>query len=148
MRRVMVVLTAALVVSLASAQETPVYSPGENPFQGDYGFTLGRAIQLRVDVQGVRLDAVTVAALEEVKAGGKVKCEVQLTGSNTGEKKASLTAVLLLEDADGKGFQPPLKLDPFKVKSGRPFDEKQKVEIPADTLAGAAKVYIFVQVAF
>lgn len=145
MRRVIAGMAMLLVTGVLHAQEPSGYSPGDNPFQADYAFALGRAIQLRVDVQGARFDAVVANALDEVKAGAKVKCEIQFSGSNAGEKKIALTMVLLLEDAEGKGLER-LTLDSFKVKPGRTFDDRQKLTVSGDALAAAAKVYVFIRV--
>ena len=147
MKRVKFALTATLVTGLAFSQAGPAYAPAENPFQGDYGFTLGRPIELRVDVQGVRLGSITLAAQGEVRSGETVKCEVGVAGTSVAEKKATLTVVLLLEDADGRNLER-VTLAPFKVKSGKPFDERQNVTAEGSTLATAARVYVFVQVTF
>ncbi len=147
MKRVIFALVAALVAGSMCAQETPAYAPGENPFQGDYAITIGQPVVLRVDVLGVRLDDVTVTPIGEVTSGEKVKCEVMIEGANTAGKKADLTAVLLLEDRDGKGLER-VSLDSFKVKSGKDFRERQRLSIEAATLTGAKRVYVFVEVSF
>ena len=147
MRRVIFALVVALVAGAVYAQESPTYTPGENPFQGDFTFVLGQAVGLHANVQGIHLDGVTVSALGEVRPGEKVKCEAVVTGSNTTDKKATLTVVLLLEDADGKALEK-VALDPFKGKAGKEFQERQKVVIGGDAAAGARKVYLFIQVAF
>ncbi len=147
MRRVVFALVAAMVAGAVVAQENPAYSPGENPYQGDFPFTLGQPVGLHVDIQGVRLDSLTVTALGEVRPGEKVKCEAVLAGNNTSERKASLTTVLLLEDADGKALER-VSLESFKAKSKREFQERQKVAVAGEALAAARKVYLFVQLAF
>lgn len=147
MKRVLFALVGALVVALVCASETPAYAPGENPFQGDYAITLGQPVVLRVDVLGVRLDDATVAPIGEVRSGENGKCEVTIAGANTAGKKAELTAVLLLEDGDGKGLER-VSLDPFKVKSGKKFRQTQEFPLEAATLTGAKRVYVFVQVSF
>jgi hypothetical protein len=147
MRRVIFALVVGLVAGALVAQETPAYTPGENPFQGDFAFVLGQAVGLRVDLQGVHLDSVTMSAVGEVRPGQKVKCEAVVAGSNTTDKKATLTAVLLLEDADGKKLER-VTLDPFRAKAGKDFQERQKVFVGGDALTGARKVYLFIQVAF
>lgn len=147
MNRVTLVLAAVSVAGLAFAQEGARYTKAENPFQAEYAFGSGRPIELRVDVEGVRLDTVTVSALEEGRPTGPIRCEVQLTGNNVAEKKAALTTILLLENSSGKGIER-LQLGRFKVKSGKPFDEKQTLNVGGDALTAAMKVYVFVQVEF
>lgn len=146
MRLPFAALAAVLTVGFASGQG-PVYAPAENPFQGDFPLVLGEPLVLHVDVQGVHLDGVTVSAIGEVRAGEKSKCEVTVAGTNTADKKAELTTVLLLEDADDKPLER-LTLDPFRVKAGKPFQERQRLTAPGDALAGARKVYVFIQLAF
>ncbi len=147
MKRVIFALVAALVAGVVCAQEAPAYTPSENPFQGDYAITIGQPVVLRVDVLGVHLDDVTVAPMDEVRNGEKVRCEVTIAGANTAARKAELTAVLLLEDGNGSGLER-VSLDAFKVKSGKEFRERQRVPIEAATLTGAKRVYVFVQVAY
>ncbi|MGD1147206.1 MAG: hypothetical protein ABR961_04585 [Thermoanaerobaculaceae bacterium] len=147
MRRMIFALVVSLVAGAVFAQESPTYTPGENPFQGEFAFVPGQAIGLHVDIQGVRLDSVTLSALGDVRPGDKVKCEAVVAGSNKTDKKATLTAVLLLENADGKTLEK-IALDQFRAKAGKEFQERQKLTIGGDALAGARKVYVFVQVAF
>lgn len=138
-------LAALVIAGLAVAQEG--YAPAENPFQADYAFRLGEPITVRVEVLGVRLDTFSLTAQQEGRAGETVKCQAQLVGSSVAEKKATLTTVLLLEDANGRGLGR-VTLGPFKAKPGKAFDEKQKVTAEGNALAGATRAYLFVQVAF
>ena len=144
---VMFTLSGVLIAALAFAQAGIGYVAADNPFQNDYGFALGKPIAMRVNVQGLLLDTLTVVALGEVRSGEKVKCEVSVVGSNEAEKKATVTAVLLFENAEGKGLER-LTLEQFKAKPAKAFDERQKVSITGDTLRAASKVYVFFQIAF
>lgn len=145
--RVIFALGSVLTAALSISQTGAGYTAAENPFQKDYAFALGKPVTMRVDVQGVRLDTLTVVALGEVRSGEKVKCEVSVAGSSEAEKKATVTAVLLFENAEDKGIER-VTLEQFKVKSTRAFDEKQKLSIEGDTLRAAVKVYVFFQIAF
>jgi hypothetical protein len=145
--RVIFTLAGLLIAALSFSQAGTGYVAVENPFQNDYDFALVRPITMRVDVQGVRFGTLTVVALGEVRTGEKVKCEVSVVGSNETEKKATVTAVLLFENTEGKGIER-LTLETFKTKSARAFDERQKVSIGGDTLRAASKVYVFIQIAF
>jgi hypothetical protein len=147
MRPVLVSLMVVLAAGGAFAQESGGYATAENPYQGEHDFAVGRAVPLRVDVQGMRFDAITAFALEDVRAGAQIRCEVQATGSNAATGKGTVTMVLLLEDANGRGMDR-ITLDSFKVKNGKPFDVRQKVSLSGDSLTAAAKVYVFVQVVF
>ena len=147
MRRGLAAAVALLAAGMLVAQQAPDYTIGDNPFQAEYPFALGQPVQLRAEVQGIRFDALTVVALDEVKSGAKVRCEVQLTGTGAPEKKATVSVVVLLEDAKGTGLDR-LTLDGFKVKAAKPFDEKQRVTVAGDALGTATKVYVFIQLAF
>ncbi|HPC83702.1 MAG TPA: hypothetical protein P5234_09840 [Thermoanaerobaculaceae bacterium] len=148
MRRV-VALIAFTFAALISMAQDAAYAPSENPFQNEYEFSIGRVIQLRADVQGVRLDTVTLMPVEAVEAGRPVRCEVELVGTNLAERKVEIATVLLLEDATSKGLEGGrLQLEPFKVKAGKAFAQRLPVSVQGDALNRAAKVYVLVQMKF
>jgi hypothetical protein len=147
MRRLIFALVVALVGGVVSAQQSPVYTPEDNPFQGEFTFVLGQPIDLHIIVQGVRLDSLTLSTLAEVRPGEKVKCAIVVAGKNTSDKLASVTTALLLEDGDGKALER-VVLDPFKAKAGKEFKNKQAGPVAGDTLASARKVYLFFEIAF
>jgi hypothetical protein len=144
-RFICAIFVALAAAGVSQAQGAAPYAPSDNPFQGDYALALGRPVTLRVEVAGVRLDSLTVQAPAELKAGEPVRCDVSVAGHNAGERKVELTVVLLLEDRDVKALER-VALEPFKVKSGKDFNEAQKLDIGADALAAASRVYVFVQV--
>ncbi|HNX51100.1 MAG TPA: hypothetical protein PLS53_03060 [Thermoanaerobaculaceae bacterium] len=145
MRRVVSLIALTVFAALASAQEV-AYTPSENPFQNEYEFSPGRVIELRADVQGVRLDTLSLVALEPAQAGKPVRCEIELAGNNMSSGKVEVSAVLLLEDTNSKGLQGGrITMEAFKVKAGRAFAQKQAVQVPDEVLSQASKVYILVQ---
>jgi len=143
----MAAFAAALTAGLVSAQTPAGYTTADNPFQGDYAFALGSAIAIKADVKGLLLDSVTVSTSAEVRAGANVKCQVRVQGSNRLDNKVTLTTILLLENAAGRGIGK-LDLKPFKARPARAFDEEQSVEVAGDSLKAAVSVYIFIQGAF
>lgn len=147
MHRAMAVLLVVLTAGVAAAQQPGSYAPAENPYQADVSFTLGKPIDLFVEIEGIRLDGIVVLPGGEVRAGEQVACELQVIGTSVAERKATINAVILFEDAGGKSLER-VSLDAFKAKAGRPFDERQKRTIPGDTLAAATAAYIFVEVKF
>lgn len=147
MRRVIFALVVALVAGVVCAQESPVYAPAENPFQGDFTFVLGQPIGLHVMVEGVGLDSLTLSALKEVRPGEKAKCQILVAGTNTSDKEANVTTALLLEDEAGKALVR-IVFDPFKAKSGKEFRNKQQGTVAGDTLASARRIYLFFLIAF
>jgi hypothetical protein len=147
MQRLVVALSLVLLVGLCAATPGQAGTPAENPYQAEFDFTLGKPVEMRVDVGGVSLETILITAREEVRPGAPIKCDVQFVGNNASDKKVTLTTVLLLEDAGGKGLnQGRISLEAFKVKGGRTFDEKQVVTIAGDTLSQAVKVYVLVEV--
>lgn len=145
MRRVVSLIALTVFAALASAQEA-AYTPSENPFQNEYEFSPGRVIELRADVQGVRLDTLSLVALEPAQTGKPVRCEVELAGNNMSSGKVEVSAVLLLEDTNSKGLEGGrITMEGFKVKAGRAFAQKQAVLVPDGILSQASKVYLLVQ---
>ena len=148
MRRFMLVATMSAVMTLpAWGQEAPAFARSSSPFQDEYELTLGRPVQVRVDIVGVRVDTLTVTPAAEVEAGKEVRTEFALSGDNSASDRATVTAVLLLEDADGHGLER-VTLDSFRVRGERSFDERQTLRVPGEALAGAAKIYVLLEVEF
>ena len=147
MHRVVAVLVVVLVAGVAVAQQPGSYTPAENPYQADLAFTSGKPIDLFVEIEGVRLDGIVVLPGGDARAGEQVECDIQVVGVSVAEKRATINTVILLEDAEGKPLERET-LDPFRVKAGKPFDEKQKRAVSGSALINAAKVYVLVQVSF
>jgi hypothetical protein len=134
------------MVAAATAQDTASYRNSDNPYQGDHAVTLGAPVDLHVAVAGVRFATLTVTAAQEVKAGETVRCQITLSGDSAASAKAVVTAVLLLEDKNGRGLDR-LSLDTFKVKPGRTFDERQTLKVAGDSLVATSRVYVLLEVA-
>ncbi|MGV8039391.1 MAG: hypothetical protein AB2L07_04720 [Thermoanaerobaculaceae bacterium] len=148
MRRVVGLIALTFLALVATAQDA-AYAPSENPFQNEFDFSVGRVIPLRADVQGVRLDTVTLMPAQAVEAGKPIRCEVELAGNNLTDGKVEISTVLLLEDGSSKGLDGGrLQLEPFKVKAARAFTQRLPVNVPGDALNRAAKVYVLVQIEF
>ena len=108
-------------------------------------FVLAQPVALKVEVEGVRFDAVTVTPIEDMRSDGPVRCSVELAGENAGEHKARVSMVLLLEEESGRALDR-VKLDEFKSRYGRPFDETQRRDVPGEALGVAQKVYVYIEV--
>ncbi len=135
----------ALAAVAATAQEATDYTTAENPFQGEYAVTVGQPLIIRVDIQGVLIDSITVEPPAALPADGRVVCTVTVAGSNEGARKVSITAVVLLEDASSQALER-LSLAPFKVRSRSPFNEQQKIEAQVASLAATRRAYIFLKI--
>jgi hypothetical protein len=135
----------ALLAVAAVAQEATDYTTAENPYQAEYAFTPGQPIVMRVDVQGVMLDSITITPPATLPPSGAVACDVQVAGSNETGKKITLTTVVLLEDASSQALER-LTLAPVRVKARRPINAREAVEVQSASLAAAARVYLFIKV--
>jgi hypothetical protein len=144
MRSVLSALVALVAVA-AFAQEATDYTAAENPYQAEYAYTPGQPIVMRVDIQGVMIDSIAITAPSSESAAGKVGCSVQVTGSNDAAKKVTVTAVVLLESASSQALER-LSLAPFRVKSRRPINARQSIEVQSASLAAAARVYVFLKI--
>jgi len=147
MRLAVILLVIGACLPFVVAQEAPPYRSAENPYQEDLAFSTGQLVVLRVDVQGVQLDGLTVIPQREPTAGELVPCNVQLSGTNQAAGKVIVTTVLLLEDANGRGIER-VQLESFKVKSGRQFAETSEVDISGAALLAARRVYVFIELSF
>lgn len=142
------VLMLAVLVSTALfgwAQEEPHYKPGENPYQDEFGFKLGEPIALYVEIEGTRFAELTVTPQGNVEPGKNVKCQVVMTGARVGSGRVEVLPVLLLEDQNGKSLDR-LTPAPFKVRGERPFEYKDTVTVSGDSLAAAAKVWVYLEI--
>lgn len=148
MRRFMLVATISALMTLpAWGQDAPAFTRSSSPFQDEFALTLGMPIQVRVDIVGVRVETLTVTPAADVVAGKQIRTEFAVVGENSASDRATVSAVLLLEDADGHGLER-VTLDPFRVRGERSYDERQTVRIPGEALAAAAKVYVLLEVTF
>lgn len=140
---VFLVFSASLGLGLG--QEEPAYKPGENPFQEEFALSLGQPIKVYVEVERTRFAELTLTPQGNVEPGKPVKCQVVITGARVASGKVEILPVLLLEDANGKSLDrvtPP----PFKVRGERPFQYKETATVSGDSLASAAKVWVYLEV--
>ncbi|MGE5235877.1 MAG: hypothetical protein ACM3O7_05995 [Acidobacteriota bacterium] len=145
MHRAGLALVVMAWAGLAGGQGNPEYTQVANDFGAEFPYSSGSPIELRVEVLGVRFDTVAVTPQGEIVPGSPVRCEVAVDGSSVARKKAAITFVLLLEDAQGKTLER-IGLDPFKVKSERSFSERQRRDVSGDALGSASKAYVFIHV--
>ena len=135
----------ALFAAAVSGQEATDYTTAENPYQAEYAYASGQPIVMRVDIQRVLIDSITITAPSTLPPDGKVECSVRVSGANEAARKITVTAVLLLEDAKSEALER-LSLAPIRVKAGRALAAEQSLEVGAAALAAAARVYVFVKI--
>ncbi len=136
----------ALLVSVSAfPQEPPTYAPAENPFQAEYTYTPGQPIVLRTAVDGVQFDTFTLTAPPQAAPDAKVSCTLALDGTNQADHKVTISAVFLLEGANGRALER-LTMTPFRVKSGRPLSRSESLPVQGASLAAAARIYVFIKI--
>jgi hypothetical protein len=117
----------------------------ESPYQGDHPFELGKPLELSVVVAGIRVDTIHIEPLEAVSAGREVQCEIRISGAHTGGRRAELEVALLLEDQRRRALDR-VNLAPFRVRSGREFEETQRFRINGAALQQAVAAFVLVEV--
>ena len=146
MRRLITAAAIVLLAGAAAAQDNAAYTRVGNPYQAEFPFEVGEAVQPRVELGGILMSEILVNPRNDVEAGRSVKCSVIVRGTGASEERATLTLVLLLEAEDSHGLEK-VALDPFRIKPGKPFERDETVRIEGDALLGARKVYLFAEVA-
>lgn len=145
MRGVVVLAVFASSALFGWAQEEPPYKPGENPYQDEFVFKLGEPIALYVEIEGTRFAELTITPQGNVEPGKNVKCQVVMTGARVASGRVEVLPVLLLEDQNGKRVDR-LTPAPFKVRGERRFEYKDTITASGDSLAAAAKVWLYLEV--
>lgn len=144
MRRMLAALAVVFIAVGVQGQTKESYTRSASPFQGEYALTLGSPIDLHVDVDGIRLVTLTLTASAAVEADKPIKCQAELVGENTTTERVTVLTAMLLEGPDGKGLER-INLDPFRIRPGRRFDERQTIRVDGSNLQAAGKVYVFVE---
>ncbi len=145
MRRVLMLAVFASGALCGWAQEEPRYKPGENPYQEEFVLKLGEPMALYVEIEGTRFAQLTIAPQGNVEPGKNVKCQVVITGARVASGRVEVLPVLLLEDQNGKSLDR-LTPPPFKVRGERPFEYKETITASGDSLAVAAKVWVYLEI--
>jgi len=140
-------ITTLLIVALGiTVSEVPgQHQASGSPFQADYPFTVGSRLELRVEVEGVQVDWLEVTPLEEISPAREVQCSVVVSGSNVGDRRAEIEVVLILE-SDAQRALERITMAPFRVRSGRDFEETQRFRVTGSKLRQARRVFVDVEV--
>ncbi len=119
--------------------------PVDNPYQGEFEFTPGEAIDPGVSIDGVVWTGFTASPQGELRPGKAVKTVLQTSFDNGSANDVRLLVVVLFEDEQGESLDR-IELDPVNLAAGRSRSFRQKVKIQSDVLSSAAKVYLFCEV--
>lgn len=138
-------LAVPLVAQDAAEGPQRSYTQADSPYMVELGFSLREPVEVFVEMGGVRLDTVRVDPQGPVEEGAAVRCQVTAAGSHVGGGRPTVAIVMLLEDQDGKGLER-LPMESFRPGRGRPFEEVQRVPVPASALLAARKIFLMVEV--
>jgi len=137
----------AMALMLAGAAGAQEAKQVDNPYQGEFPFTLGKTITPNVKIDGVVWRALTVSQVghKELKSGRAIKTRIEIEVENTAEDSARVDIILLFEDDQGNGLDR-LELKTFRVYGSSTRTFRQKVKIQADVLKASTKLYLFAEV--
>lgn len=141
------------LVILSVAFALPVHAQGsditrgENPFQEEYDYEVEQRLDLNIQIDALIVRSLRINAgdPQEFVAGENVKTFIYLEIENPSESSASISTILLLEDAQGSQLER-VELKTVKVSSGDAKESEMKVKLDGRTLRELAKVYIFAEV--
>jgi len=136
------VMVGALVGAVALAG-TP--QPVDNPYQGEFPFTLGEPLEPGVSIDGVVWTGLRVAPQGKLRSGKAVKTQIELAFDNGTAGGVEILVVVLFEDEHGQNLDR-VDLGSFSLAAGRNRRFRKKVKIQSDVLSAAKKVYLFCEV--
>ncbi|MEW6336718.1 MAG: hypothetical protein AB1625_04885 [Acidobacteriota bacterium] len=139
------VAVVGLIGCAAVAGAQSAYTPVGNSYGAEFAFALGRPIELRVEVEGVRFDTLAVIPSAGTEGDRPVSCEVVVDGNSVAPRRSTVAVVVLLEDENSRGLDR-IAMEPFRVKSEKSFVERQAVEVPAPSLRAAQRAYVLLQI--
>ncbi len=135
-----IVMVLVGAVALAGALQ-----PVDNPYQGEFPFTLGEEVTVGVSIDGVVWNSFTANPLGELRPGRAVRTVLEMAFDNGNADAVRLLVVILFEDERGESLDR-IELDPMTLAAGRTRRFRKKVKIQSDVLSTAAKVYLFCEV--
>ena len=144
-QRVRIARCAVAVVLLAVVAAAGGPQPVDNPYQGEFPFTLGEPLDPGVSIDGVVWNELKVTPLGKLRSGKAVKTLVEMGFDNGRADGVRILVVVLFEDETGQALDR-VELDPVSVGAGRAKRFRQKLKIQSDVLSASAKVYLFCEV--
>lgn len=136
-------LVAALAVTVA---ELPgQHQVSGSPFQGDFPYTVGTRLDIRVEVEGVQVDWLELTPVEEISPAREVQCTLVVSGTNVGDRRAEVEIVVILESGEQRTLDR-ITMAPFRVRSGRAFEETQRFRVTGSKLRQTRRVFVDVEV--
>jgi len=140
-------LVVAGLVAAAGSPTAQEYETSSSPYQGDYAYTIGQDLSPNVEIDGVRWRGLRIAPKSdrELPSGKAVKTEIVFDFENTNTGDATLTVVILFEDAQGNSLDR-IECDPERVPDGESREFLQKYKIQGDVLRSTENLYLFCEV--
>lgn len=134
------------LAGVATAQEGE-YRSVDNPFQGEFDFTVNTNIQPLIEVDGVqwRRFGLHIKAGREIEAGKDVPVTVENDLLNTTDNGTKVKVIVLLEDAAGTPLDR-IECNTVSVGGGRLKESVQKFKLHGAVLEATRKIYLFYEI--
>ena len=133
--------------SVASSAQEASFRQAENPYQEDVRLFVGVPVEPGVEIIGVQWQSLLVRTKSggDPKAGDDTQVVVELDFENRGDTGATVTVVVLLEDADGDQLER-LALPELRLGGNRKKSYREKFTVPGDDLLATRKAYLYCRV--
>jgi hypothetical protein len=149
MQRKILLVVVALVWGFAgvSAAQEGEYRSVDNPFQGEFDFTVNTNIQPLIEVDGVRWRrfGLHVKAGRDIDSEKEVAVTVENDLLNTTGSSAKVMVIVLLEDAAGTPLDR-VECKTVSVGADRLKESAQKFKLHGAVLEATRKVYLFYEI--
>jgi hypothetical protein len=153
MRRLTTLLSCLLMVAGAwgapvAAQEAGEYQSASGVFQAEFPYTVGSALNPKVDIDGLRWNLLRIAPKKSGRfdADEQVEVTIEIGFENPTNKKFKAKVVLLLEDTEGRKLGERMPLAEVKVGKDTAKVFTQKEQIEGGVLLETGKIYLFCEV--
>jgi hypothetical protein len=123
------------------------YRAVENPFQGDFQFTVNSDLRPMVEVDGVRWErfGVYVKGDREIEPDKNIPVTVELGFVNTNPDGVKILVIALFEDRNGHPLER-VECERVGANSDRLKESTQKFKISGAVLNDVRRVYLFCEV--
>jgi hypothetical protein len=149
MQRKILLVAVVLVwgfVGVSAAQDGE-YRSVDNPFQGEFDFTVNSDIEPLIEIDGVRWRrfGLHVKAGREIDTEKDVPVTVENDVLNTTGSSAKVMVIVLLEDAAGTPLDR-VECKTVSVGSDRLKESVQKFKLHGAVLEATRKIYLFFEI--
>ena len=145
-RTVIVFAVFALCTTVVVQAQDVEFRSADNPYQEEFEYRLGEALEPNVDIEGLRWTLVRIEPRDPEFDPDDDDVAVDLTAAfeNRGTDDVRAQIVVLLEDVDGRPLAR-LTLEPLRVRDGRAEENDDRFEVPGTDLVALEKLYLFLE---